>query len=459
MRRMRSFRLPWFMGAVASATLLVASGVAHANGRFPAAGQLVVDPMMPDHLILRATFGILESTDRGKHWGWICEEAVGYAGVEDPAMSVTADGSLIAGIFEGLAVSHDQGCSWAFAGGPTDKQYTIDTAIEPLSPSHVVAVTSTGVADGFHVVLAESLDNGKTWDQAGVPAPMDVLAETVEVAPSNPMRVYVSGLDTNYNGVLLRTDDRGKTWKRFAVDLNSGAGLFIGAVDPKDPDRVYARIDNYPSDTLIVSADGGATWKTIYTSEVPPSDAGTTPGLFGFALSPDGTQVAIGGPVDGVRIASTADYAFKPVGTVHVNCLRWAPTGLYACGDEFKDGFTVGVSNDVGKTFAPLYHLSDLTMLSCPANSPQTTLCSKTWPQIASTIGANPSSGAGGSGGAPSSASSPASNGNQSPVATGGCDVSIRGERDAWAIGALLGTFFGAAAARRTRRRLARASW
>src|SRR4051812_25042615 len=100
--------------AVAGAVLSGAAP-ALANGRFPASGQLVVDPTDPTHLVLRATFGVLRSRDRGASWGWVCEGAIGYGGQEDPMMAVPADGSLLAGIYEGFSISRDDGCTWGLA--------------------------------------------------------------------------------------------------------------------------------------------------------------------------------------------------------------------------------------------------------------------------------------------------------------------------------------------------------
>jgi MYXO-CTERM domain-containing protein len=419
------------LGAACSAIAVtfLASGVASANGRFPAAGQLVVDPSDPQHLVLRATFGILETSDGGTNWGWICEKAVGYTGVEDPAMGVTSDGSILAGIFEGLSISHDRGCSWDFAKGPTDGQYTIDVAVEKQDPKRAVAITSTGVSGGFHVVLAETTDDGKTWAQAGADLPSDFLAQTVDVSPADAQRVYASGLaGPEYAGAVERSDDHGATWTRLPFDIGNNAGAYIAGVDPTDADRLYLRLDGEPGDALWMSTDGATTWKPIYAS---------TSDMLGFALSPDGKKIAAGGPKDGLWIASTSDLVFEQVSTVDVKCLAWSDAGLYACGDEFVDGFTIGVSKDDGKTFSPVYHLSHLGILSCPAGTPQADICPDEWTNVASTIGADGSTSAGAGGaGATSSSSSAASGsgGSSGSDDDGGCSTS-RGS------GAPAGTF------------------
>jgi hypothetical protein len=371
---------------------------ASANGRFPAAGQVVIGPTNPQHLVVRATYGILQSTDGGASWGWICEDSVGYGGVEDPAVALTAGGTLLAGIFEGLAVSHDLGCSFAFEGGPLAEQYVIDVTIEPNAPSHALAITSSGGGGGFHVVLVESLDDGATWAQAGVAVDTQFLALTVEVAASDPDRIYLSGLfGADYEGAVARTDDRGQSWSITPFDLQGGNGAYIGAVDPNDPDRLWVRVDHDQDDALYVSDDGAQTWTKV---------AEATGEMLGFALSPDGQSIAIGGPDFGLWVASSADHEFTQAAQIEVKCLKWPATALYACADEFADGFTIGRSVDLGETFESLYNLPDLAPLECAAETSTGKTCPANWPPVAETLGITgsgggssaSSSGAGGSG-------------------------------------------------------------
>ncbi|UQA60800.1 sialidase family protein [Polyangium aurulentum] len=384
---MRTLRL---LPAALAASVLFAPQSASANGRFPLADQLVVDPSDPSHLVLRTTYGIVQSTNGGSSWSWTCESAVGYGGTQDPAIGVLADGTILAGIFEGLAVSHDRGCSWAFAAAPLESEYTIDVSVHRDDPSQAVAITSTGKGDnGFHVILAETKDNGATWSQAGNAILSDLIALTVDVTPSMPERVYASGLvGKALAPALERTDNRGMSWTRTYLDAAYAKGVpFIAGIDPTNPDRVYLRLsgttaDNtMPLDRLLVSDDGAATFKEVYAGEGD---------LLGFALSPDGKRVVIGGPKDGIRIADAVDLVFEKVSSVYTRCLTWTAAGLYACGNEFQDGFTVGLSNDEGKTFKPIYHLKDICPLECPAGAKSPEACEQSWPGIAATLGIEP---------------------------------------------------------------------
>ncbi|MFX8149165.1 hypothetical protein ABTK96_19690, partial [Acinetobacter baumannii] len=73
----------------------------------------------------------------------------------------------------------------------------------------------------------------------------DLLAETIDVAPSDPMRLYVSGTFHDAagtkKGALETSLARGKSWTRTVIDIPGDAAVFIGGVDPLDPQRVYLR--------------------------------------------------------------------------------------------------------------------------------------------------------------------------------------------------------------------------
>src|SRR5690242_6007758 len=86
---------------------LAAPAVASANGRFPAAGQIAQGPASSDTILVRATYGLVLTRNGGQEWSWICEDAVGFGSAEDPMLAFAADGSILAGTFEGLSVSRD----------------------------------------------------------------------------------------------------------------------------------------------------------------------------------------------------------------------------------------------------------------------------------------------------------------------------------------------------------------
>jgi MYXO-CTERM domain-containing protein len=439
--------------------LLVPASPAAANGRFPAAGQIVLSPITPSTLLVRATYGLIYSTNAGQSWGWICEPAVGFNSEEDPMMGFTADGSLLAGIFEGLAVTSDGGCDWSFAGGGLAGRYVIDLSVDKVTPAQAVLVITNDVgmddagSDIYVTQLWQTADNGQTWAQAGTSLDPELLALTVDTAPSDSSRVYISGRlgPPDYPGVLERSDDRGATWQALPIPGSDDTNLpYIGAVDPNNPDIVYVRLDGFPSDTLLVTPDGGMTWQTIYTSMGD---------LLGFALSPDGSTLAVGGPMDPLQTAPTSTLALSVASMDNVLCLTWDASGLYACADEFLQGFTAGKSTDEGKTWTSIMQLGDLCgPLACPATSSVGEQCPSLWPATAVTIQAECT---GGSGGASSSSSSSATSsgvggsgsGSGGGVTRGGCSCGVPGDASAPLSAALGGLLAAALVARRRRAR------
>jgi hypothetical protein len=377
---------------------------AQANGRFPFANQFLVQDTAPDHLFVRTSFGILVSTDAGQHFDWICESLIGFSGTQDPGLAVFSDGSLSVAAFEGLFGSNDQGCSFAenqaFAG-----EYVIDVAVARSAPLHAVAVTSTArkTGPGYHVQALQTLDGGAHWATLGVPLDQDLLALTIDVAPSRERRLYVSGFvtlpDESRVGILESSDDAGATWSRTEIPLGTDTAVYIGAVDPVNPDVVYLRTDGV-DDRLLVTRDGG---KTV---EAGPAFPGA---LLGLAVSPDGGSVAIGGPAGGVRVASVNTsggplaLSFEQRSDKQVTCLTWREGGLYACGNDFTDGFFLGRSDDGGTTWVPLAaRLRDVRgpLTTCPAGSPYETTCPPLWPAQRAALGGSSEPEVGGQGGA-----------------------------------------------------------
>jgi hypothetical protein len=443
------------LGVAAVVVVTLAAFPARANGRFPASGQLAVDPSDPAHLVVRTTYGLTVSHDGGASWSWICEASVGYGGTEDPMMAITADGSIIAGIFEGLSVSHDRGCQWDLTQGGLTGRYVIDVAAERLEPKNAVLLISNSIGGSmFLTELWETNDNAATWTVAGVDMPPDFLGLTLDAAPSLPSRVYVSGRygKPAYDGAIERSNDRGKTWEKLLIPGSNDLALpYIGGIDPTHPDVVYVRLDADKNDRLVVTKDGGTTWTQAFTS---------SENLTGFAISPDGATVALGGDKDGIWTAPASTLAFTKVSTVGARCLTWTKAGLYACADEFVDGFALGLSTNEGKTFTPVMHLQiNCGPLACGAATSTGKVCPALWGATKLAIGGATCDGISTTTGAGTSAASTgssaaATSSSSGGASEGGCSVSA----PARAAGAVIPglALAGAALARSRRRRRAK---
>ncbi len=358
---------------VALAAPLAHGATAHANGRFPAANQLVVDPDDPQHVVVRATYGTMISHDGGRTLSLVCEQAIGATGDADPMLGLFSGGTMVAGVVSGLAATKDEGCSWTLMPGFLPHQYVVDVTVQKDDPRSGLVVSSTARdGGGFHTVLFETSDGAASFRPTGPPLGEDFLALTVEVAPSDPKRIYVSGTASAEGGVsqvptIMRSDNRGRTFRRTSLSaFGNGYSAWISAVDPGDPARLYVRVRSTDKDRLLVSSDGARTFREVFVAQGS---------LTGFALSPDGSHVALGGAGDGIQLASTKDFSWTRVSDVHAQCLTWTKAGIYACGVEWLDHFVVGLSTDLGKSFAPLSHMSDPCPVRCGAETTVALVC------------------------------------------------------------------------------------
>lgn len=360
------------LGLAALAGLCGATREASANGAFPTVSQLVPDPSDADHLVLRTTFGLLVSRDRGASWDWLCEEGMGYKDVQPP-MAVLPGGVILLATPDGIMRSDAAGCDFQPASGID--AVVLDIARVPSDPNEAVAVSLSGT----DAQLWRTDDGGMTFAPLG-----DVIANfipaTVDVAPSDADVIYVSGL-AGTQGALLRTRDGAKTFDTLAVP-NAGTSRrpYIAAVDPSDAGTVYIRLDGEPS-MLEVTSDGGDTFSAPLMTKVP---------ALGLALSPDGKTIIASNSYDGTFRADSASLEFEKVACGGPSCLSFSASGLFGCGDQGVDGFIVGRSDDEGASFE---RVVDLTCIrgpaACGANTSIGSMCPDAWPSVRDQIGAN----------------------------------------------------------------------
>jgi len=353
------------------AALVVSLPVAAlANGRFPTASQIVFAPGDPRTVLARATFGMLVSHDGGASFDWVCESAVGYQGIEDPFVGMTAGGSVVVGLLEGLSVSPDGGCAWSAPGGPLAAPI-VDVVVRPDTPHVALVLASTpsptdgGTDEGlrFASQIHQSTDDGAHWAPLGAALDPAWQPETVDATRSDPHRLYVSavhGTGASRTAALLVSADDGATWteRPIPLDASSETAAYIAGIDPLDADRVYVRTDG--RSRLLVTTDAGRTFSTVVTLSGP---------MLGFALAPDGSRVYVGSKEDGLLAASSGDLAFAHRSAIAVRCLAARSGELWACSDE-ASGFFLGASTDDGATFRPVLHLDGVSgPLACPSGA------------------------------------------------------------------------------------------
>ena len=356
---------------------LLASASASANGRFPASNQIVFSPADPSVVVLRTTFGIFLSHDGGSTWRWLCEDVLGVpsASNEDPSLALTAQGSLVAGSSAGVYVSADNGCTFAVAGGGLKGQLVVDVALVPGNPHAVVALTSKETANagadggpGYAQQVFLTMDDGVDWAPLGVPVDPSALATTIDVGSSDASRLYVSASRNNGQLTSLFVSvDAGSTWieRPVPTDPTRESNVYIGAIDPGDPDRVYLRTAGSTS-RLLVTTDAGQTFVSPLTLSGQ---------MLGFALSSDGSTIYAGSAGQGLFVGTRDALSFENVSKTPIQCLAVQGAALWACSDEEQSGFIAGLSTNGGTAFAPQAHLVAQPLVACAEDAGATVVC------------------------------------------------------------------------------------
>lgn len=391
---------------LACAAMLLSFGQhAAANGRFPRAQRLLEDPRDPGRLVLSATYGLLVTKDRGASWHYVCEAAYGEPELTSDALTAfTPEGALLAGIYSGVSRAAADVCDFERVLGMNNREAVPDFALAPSRPGRVLAIQVAIPEDGGpYGRLYRSDDDGLTWRPLGERLPPSLRTPlTIEVAPSDADRVYLSGLGADEEGVLLRSDDGGQSFAQLQIPTDAARfeAPYIVAVDPEDANRLYVRTDAWlydaatssaiADDALLYSEDAGGTFAELLRA----------PGkLFGFAFSPDGSELLVGygdpREAGGSRYTDAAalgiyrgskgssDFQMRYAGSV--GCLTWSERGIYVCTDELETGFSLGLfepaSFDVTAPaqVQPLLVLADVPgPIECPACSTAAT-CASYW--------------------------------------------------------------------------------
>lgn len=376
--------------AVLAVALAAVPGGASAHGGIPRAFSVVVEPGGDGtRMLLRSdVFGFFHSADSGSTWSWYCAELYGESSYQakNRTIAMAPGGKIyVAASFNGLRTSEDL-CNWSRV--PDFEDLVVEHVV--TTATDVFVLTSTGYSDGAGIDgrVWRSTDEGKTWAPAGEALPLNFAPASFAVAPSDPGQWYVSGgkLGAGGGDAAYSSDDGGATWTERALPpLPVGSTARIAGVHPTRPEVLVVWADleeglgEDKADEIHLSADGGATWKLVWKGQ------GDLPG---FTFTPDGKQLLIGGPVDGLRVADVDAAVTDGAGAVALRLdakiwgLRVLGEQLYAGHSDFeargKPRFTLGRSADLGSTLEGAMEICDAQPASCPAGSSWASACQTT---------------------------------------------------------------------------------
>lgn len=360
--------------ALLALALGVGAGSAHANGRFPQANLLVAGPgARNDVIVLRTTFGIVLSEDLGAHWSWVCEEALDAVGAFDPSVALASDGTVTLGLPFGVRRSTADRCQWPTP--PTAPESVVDLTQDAQGAVLFAASARYDEATPYTEVY-RSDDRGASWRRT---ARVDsYIVETIDVAPGDARRVYLSGYRPGAVAALLRSDDGGAMFRATAATFPTLASVFIAAVAPTRPDRLWLRVAAGLGTQLHRSDDGGERTATLATTAEP---------MDGFAVSDDGRTVWYGTANRAAGIfRARDDGAFTRVAaSASVRCMRHHAGVLFVCGDEATDGWSLAWSRDDGEHLNPLVSVRDIAgpLVGCTGDGGVSSVCGPVWAQFA----------------------------------------------------------------------------
>src|ERR1700684_2491713 len=148
---------------------------------------------------------------------------------------------------------------------------------------------SVSYGDGIY----RSDDGGKDWQNLGLKKSEHIGRVVIDPRDSKVVYVAAEGPLWGAGGDrgLYKSVDGGKNWKA-VLTISENAGVVDVAIDPSNPDIVYAAayqrrrhvftlIDGGPESAIYKSTDAGTTWKKL-NSGLPTVDMGR----IGLAVSP-----------------------------------------------------------------------------------------------------------------------------------------------------------------------------
>jgi hypothetical protein len=340
-------------GRTTAALLSLTTATAWANGAFPDSQNMFAPADQPNRLLLSTNFGLIQSVDNGVTWDIFCEIGELAPNAFLYEVGPPPDHRLVAVSENGLSYSDDNGCDWALIDGGIPANSVIDAFIDPSDGTHLLAIAEVELPDGGLPPegVYESHTGGASFSPTPLfSAPPNSFLTGVEISASQPATSYavhyiVAG--SNYRPFVDRSDNSGQTWVQNELTGQLGSvTLRLAAVDSEDPSVVYLR-QTSPNNGLVIATDGGAAAQLLLGL-----DAGEL--MTAFLKREDGSLIVcqrttVSGGHDGCFLSTDDGVTWNEyLWSYHVRALAERDGGLYVAGDNYEDGFAVGLLLDDG---------------------------------------------------------------------------------------------------------------
>ena len=206
----------------------------------------------------------------------------------------------------GVWKSDDYGRTWTPIFDHESTQSIGAIAVAPSNPDTIYVASGEGlhrpdlsIGNGIY----KSTDAGRTWTHLGLRDGFQIPALAID--PRDPNRVFAAVLGHPYGPSeergLFRSTDGGQTWQK-VINKDENTGASDVEIDPSNPDTIYASMwearEGPWEDGNLFNGNGGGLFKS--------SDGGTTWHPLTNGLPKDLSQINVAiAPVDSRRLYAT----------------------------------------------------------------------------------------------------------------------------------------------------------
>ncbi|MFC1941405.1 WD40/YVTN/BNR-like repeat-containing protein [Chloroflexota bacterium] len=284
--------------------------------------DMAIHPANPDILYIPLLNGIAKSTDGGKNWA-LYNEGMILTRINLLATHPTYPSVVYAASSggEGTFRSEDYGENWAWLnGGGLWHPWADELVTDPGDIDNIYEIVD--VSDIYH-----STDRGSTWSRIWPDFRYNSVY-SIAIAPSDPDIIYA--LKNGFG--IFKSENGGYDWQflhQSGVDYT-----YSIAIHPENPDIVFSGYSPKPfQDWAMVrrTLDGGYSWETVL--EIPQSK-----GVTSIAIDPNNPETIYAGSIGdkggSIYVSNNSGDSWKKLNDHFNMCTVWGQPQLIVDPDD-----------------------------------------------------------------------------------------------------------------------------